>query len=424
MAGVENEMSTLISRIVSKLVRVGRLKVEFTDGRVERYGDGSGPEVGVRFTDKRGPRALLRDPELTFGELYMDGRLELTAGDLYDLMEIGAANLQKSENPAWLKVLGKLRERFKYWSQRNDRNRSRQNVVSHYDLDHRLYDLFLDADRQYSCAYFEHPGQTLDAAQLAKKRHIAAKMLVEEGHRVLDIGCGFGGMGLYLARQAGARVVGVTLSQEQQAIAAARALEAGLPGRAEFRLQDYRDVEGPFDRIVSVGMFEHVGLGRFDKYFSHVKRLLADDGVMALHAIGRSNGPGYTNPWVAKYIFPGGYIPAVSEVLAAIERQGLFVTDIEMLRLHYADTLKAWRERFNERRDEARALYDERFCRMWDFYLAGAEAAFRVSGNMVFQIQIAKRQDVVPRTRGYIAAREEALRRQESASATPRRQSA
>jgi cyclopropane-fatty-acyl-phospholipid synthase len=417
-------MSALTSRIVSKLVRVGRLTVEFPDGRVERYGDGTGPEVGVRIADRRAVWELLRDPELTFGELYMDGRLEIAKGDLYDLMALGAANLPKTENIAWLKMLARLRERFKFWSQRNDRSRSRKNIESHYDLDHRLYDLFLDADRQYSCAYFETSGQTLDEAQLAKKRHIAAKMLVDEGHRVLDIGCGFGGMGLYLARQAGARVVGVTLSQEQHAIAQGRAEEAGLAARADFRLQDYRDVEGPFDRIVSVGMFEHVGHAHFDEYFSNVKRLLADDGVMMLHAIGRSTGAGYTNPWIEKYIFPGGYIPAVSEVLTSIERQGLYVTDIEMLRLHYADTLKAWRERFNARRDEARTLYDERFCRMWDFYLAGSEASFRVSGNMVFQIQIAKRQDVVPRTRGYIATREEALRRQESPAAIPRRQSA
>ena len=255
------------------------------------------------------------------------------------------------------------------------------------------------------------PDQTLEEAQLAKKRHIAAKLLVDERHRVLDIGCGFGGMGLYLARQTGARVAGVTLSAGAARDRAERARRRpGWPSRADFRLQDYRDVEGPFDRIVSVGMFEHVGLARFDEYFSHVSRLLTDDGVMLLHAIGRSTGPGYTNPWVAKYIFPGGYIPAVSEVLAPIEQHGLFVTDIEILRLHYADTLKAWRERFNARRDEARALYDERFCRMWDFYLAGSEASFRVAGNMVFQIQIAKRQDVVPRTRDYIAAREEALR--------------
>ena len=417
-------MSALISQIISKLVRFGRLRVEFFDGTSREFGDGAGPEIAVRFADKQALWELVRDPELKLGELYMDGRFVVTKGDLYDFLAIGSANLWKTEGLAWLKLLEKVRDAIKSWKQRNDRRRARENIATHYDLDHRLYDLFLDADRQYSCAYFEHPGQTLEEAQLAKKRHIAAKLLVDERHRVLDIGSGFGGMGLYLARQTGASVLGVTLSDEQLAISQARAEEAGLTARAEFRLKDYRDVEGSFNRIVSVGMFEHVGLAHFDEFFSHVSRLLADDGVMLLHAIGRSSGPGYTNPWVAKYIFPGGYIPAVSEVLAAIERQGLFVTDVEMLRLHYADTLKIWRERFNARRDEARALYDERFCRMWDFYLAGAETAFRVAGNMVFQIQITKRQDVVPLTRDYIAAREEALRRVETPAAIPRRQTA
>ena len=417
-------MSALISRVISKLVRFGRLRVEFFDGSTREFGDGAGPEIAIRFADKRALWELVRDPELKLGELYMDGRLLLTQGDLYDFLAIGSANLWKSDGLAWIKLLEKARDAVKTWKQRNDRRRARKNIATHYDLDHRLYDLFLDADRQYSCAYFEHPGQSLEEAQLAKKRHIAAKMLVDERHRVLDIGCGFGGMGLYLARQTGARVVGVTLSEEQLAISRARAEEAGLSTRADFRLQDYRDVEGPFERIVSVGMFEHVGLSHFDEFFSHVSRLLTDDGVMLLHAIGRSTGPGYTNPWVAKYIFPGGYIPAVSEVLASIEKFGLFVTDVEMLRLHYAETLKIWRERFNARRAEALALYDERFCRMWEFYLAGSETAFRVAGNMVFQIQITKRQDVVPRTRDYIAPREEALRRVETPAAIPRRQTA
>jgi cyclopropane-fatty-acyl-phospholipid synthase len=417
-------MNALISRIISKIVRFGRLRVELPGGVARDFGDGTGPQIAVRFADRTAIWQLLSDPELKLGELYMDGRLLVTQGDLYDLLALGAANLWKGGGPAWIYAIEKIRDRLTRWRTRNDRRRARKNVASHYDLDHRLYDLFLDADRQYSCAYFEHPGQSLDEAQLAKKRHIAAKLLVEERHRVLDIGCGFGGMGLYLARHTGAQVTGVTLSKEQLAIAVKRAGEAGLAARADFRLTDYRDVEGPFDRIVSVGMFEHVGLARFDEFFGHVSRLLADDGVMLLHAIGRSWGLRYTNPWIEKYIFPGGYIPSVPEVLASIEKFGLFVTDIEILRLHYADTLKAWRERFNARRDEARALYDERFCRMWDFYLAGSEASFRIAGNMVFQIQIAKRQDVVPRTRDYIAAGEEALRRVDSPSPSSRRQTA
>lgn len=416
-------MSAFVSRIISKLVRVGRLKVEFHDGTKREFGDGTGKRVGVKLTDRRVLWDLVTDPELKFGEAYMDGRFVITEGELYDMIDIASANLGRSDGLAWIKFMEKLRHRLRF-TRRNDRDSARRNVASHYDLDHRLYDLFLDADRQYSCAYFERNNQTLEEAQLAKKRHLTAKLLVEERHRVLDIGCGFGGMGLYIARQTGARVTGVTLSEEQHAIARSRAEEGGLSARADFRLQDYRDVSGPFERIVSVGMFEHVGLAHHDEFFSHIKRLLTDDGVMTLHAIGRSSGPGYTNPWIAKYIFPGGYIPAVSEVLGAIERQGLYVTDIEMLRLHYADTLRIWRERFNARRDEARKLYDERFCRMWDFYLAGSEASFRVNGNMVFQIQIVKRQDVVPRTRDYIAAREEALRRAETPAAIPMRQRA
>ena len=246
---------------------------------------------------------------------------------------------------------------------------AQRNISSHYDLDHRLYDLFLDADRQYSCAYFERPSQSLEEAQLAKKRHIAAKLLIDERHRALDIGCGFGGMGLYLSQTGGARghrrhALGGAARHRRAARAAGRPRRqgrvppAGLSGR-----------RGAVDRIVSVGMFEHVGAAGFDEYFAHVARLLTDDGVMLLHAIGRSDQPGATNPWIQKYIFPGGYIPAVSEVLASIERARLFVTDIEILRLHYADTLKAWRERFLAHRDEAKAMYDERFCRMWDFYL-------------------------------------------------------
>jgi cyclopropane-fatty-acyl-phospholipid synthase len=298
---------------------------------------------------------------------------------------------------------------------RNIKLRAKQNIAHHYDLKAPLYDLFLDSDHQYSCAYFEQPGATLEHAQLAKKRHLAAKLLINEGHSVLDIGCGFGGMAIYLAQRVGARATGVTLSEEQFAAATRRAQDFGLGEKVDIRLQDYRDTPETFDRIVSVGMFEHVGVAHFDEFFANVSRLLKDDGVMVLHAIGRSEKPYATNPWIEKYIFPGGYIPALSEVFAAIERAGLFVTDTEILRLHYAETLKIWRQRFNARRDEARALYDERFCRMWDFYLAGSETSFRIDGHMVFQIQLAKRQDVVPLTRDYIGQAEAQLRQRENA---------
>ena len=274
---------------------------------------------------------------------------------------------------------------------------------------------FSNSDRQYSCAYFEHPGQSLDDAQKAKKRHIAAKLLLKDGATVLDIGCGFGGMALYLASVADARVTGVTLSEDQFGVAVDRAGQSGFGDRVEFRLQDYRDVHETFDRIVSVGMFEHVGVAGYDEYFETVRRQLKDDGVMLLHSIGRNSTPGATNPWIRKYIFPGGYIPSLSEVLPSIERAGLYVMDVEILRLHYAETLRAWRERFMANRAEVARIHDERFCRMWEFYLAGSETSFRVDGHMVLQIQLAKRQDAVPLTRDYILEREAALRGREAA---------
>lgn len=275
-------------------------------------------------------------------------------------------------------------------------------MAHHYDLSSRLYELFLDSDRQYSCAYFASPDDSLEEAQLAKKRHIAAKLLLEPGQKLLDIGCGWGGLGLYCAQVSGASVTGVTLSEEQHKIACARAKEQGLDGKVDFRLIDYRDVNDRFDRIVSVGMFEHVGTKHYDEFFNKVRDLLAEDGVMLLHTIGRSDGPGVTDPWIRKYIFPGGYIPALSEMMPAIERSGLVVTDIEVLRLHYAETLRHWSERFSANRDAVKEIYDERFCRMWEFYLAGAEMAFRHWGQVVFQVQLARKQDAVPLTRSYL----------------------
>jgi cyclopropane-fatty-acyl-phospholipid synthase len=306
-----------------------------------------------------------------------------------------------------------LRYLVRHVRQFNPRRRSKNNVAHHYDLDGRLYSLFLDADKQYSCGYFEGPDATLDDAQLAKKRHIAAKLLIRPGDKVLDIGSGWGGLGLYLAEMTGANVTGVTLSTEQLQASNARAAEKKLTRSAKFFLEDYRDIPGPFDRIVSVGMFEHVGVDFYDTYFKRCADLLADDGVMLLHSIGRSDGPDVTNPWIAKYIFPGGYIPALSEVMPAIERAGLLVCDIEILRLHYAETLKAWRERFMARREEAVRLYDERFARMWEFYLACSEMSFRKQNLMNFQIQFAKRQGVVPMTRDYLTREEAELRRME-----------
>jgi len=408
---------------LGKLVRTGNLEVETADGSTHIFGDGSGRRLGVRLVDRAAELELLMDPALALGELYMEGRLIVTRGSLYDILEVGARNLSELEALPWVKALDKARVAFRSLHQRNDRRRAKTNIARHYDLDARLYDLFLDSDRQYSCAYFEHAGQSLEDAQRAKKRHIAAKLLPIDGMTALDIGCGFGGMALYLAGVVEAKVTGVTLSEEQFAVASERGRQSGFGDRLDFRLQDYRDVPETFDRIVSVGMFEHVGVRGYDEFFQTVRRQLKDDGVMLLHAIGRNSVPGATNPWIRKHIFPGGYIPSMSEVLPAIERSGLYVTDIEILRLHYAETLRAWRERFMENRVEAARLYDERFCRMWEFYLAGSETSFRVDGHMVFQIQIARRQDSVPLTRGYIPEREAELRRRE-ATRRPIRQAA
>jgi cyclopropane-fatty-acyl-phospholipid synthase len=314
-----------------------------------------------------------------------------------------------------------MRYLFRRLQHFNPRSRARHNVAHHYDLDGRLYRLFLDGDEQYSCAYFESSDQSLDDAQLAKKRHLAAKLRIKPGAKVLDIGCGWGGLALYLAEIAGARVTGITLSQEQYKRAQNRALERGLTGNTAFRLVDYRDVDGRFDRIVSVGMFEHVGVGFYDVFFRSCAELLADDGIAVLHTIGRSGPPGITNPWIAKYIFPGGYIPALSEVLPAVQRAGLLVSDVEILQLHYAETLKAWRERFLAHRDEVMRLYDQRFVRMWEFYLACSETAFRGGDMVVFQIQLAKHKGVTPATRDYIAREEARLRAREPGYAVPLR---
>jgi cyclopropane-fatty-acyl-phospholipid synthase len=314
---------------------------------------------------------------------------------------------QHRRRSALLKLGDGWRKAMRRFSQYNPASRSKAHVAHHYDLSSRLYDLFLDKDRQYSCAYFNDPGDTLEEAQIAKKRHIAAKLyLAEQDLSVLDIGCGWGGLALDIARDTGAKVKGVTLSEEQIAVARDRAKKAGLAERCRFDLIDYRLIEGQFDRVVSVGMFEHVGVPYYDAFFAKVRDLMKDDGVALLHTIGRSDGPGATNPWIAKYIFPGGYTPSLSEILPAIEKSGLMVADVEILRLHYAETLKEWRRRFNANRAEISRIYDERFCRMWEFYLAGSEMGFRREGLVNFQIQLVKRVETLPITRDYMYDRE------------------
>jgi cyclopropane-fatty-acyl-phospholipid synthase len=401
-------MDRLLRYFLNQFIRRGAMTFTTASGAKFNCGDGTGEPVSVRFMTTDAERRILLDPELGLGEVYMDGTFVVENGSIADVLAILLD--QPEMLPRWAKLQWWLRYLVRHAQQFNPRGRSKDNVAHHYDLDGRLYSLFLDADKQYSCGYFETPEATLDDAQLAKKRHLAAKLSIQRGDRVLDIGSGWGGLGLYLAEMTGAQVTGITLSTEQLQTSNARAAEKNLTQSAKFFLEDYRDIPGPFDRIVSVGMFEHVGVDFYDTYFKRCAELLTDDGVMMLHSIGRSHGPDVTNPWIAKYIFPGGYIPALSEVIPAIERAGLLVCDIEILRLHYADTLKVWRERFMARREEAVQLYDERFARMWEFYFACSEMSFRKQNLMNFQIQLAKRQGVVPMTRDYITHEEARLR--------------
>jgi cyclopropane-fatty-acyl-phospholipid synthase len=413
-------MDRILDLALRLVVRRGTLRITTANGRSFVLGDGTGIPVAVRFKSADAERGILIDPELKLGEAYMDGALVVEEGSIADLLCLLLGQGRPGTPLRWLQPQWVARFLGRHLQQFNPRSRARRNVAHHYDLDGRFYTLFLDSDRQYSCAYFESPDQSLDDAQLAKKRHIAAKLRIERGQSILDIGCGWGGLALYLAEFCGVRVTGITLSQEQLTYARGRASEKNF-GPVEFRLQDYRDVRQTFDRIVSVGMFEHVGVDFYRAFFHRCADMLADDGIILLHAIGRSEGPSITNPWIAKYIFPGGYIPALSEVLPAIEHARLLVTDIEILRLHYAYTLKAWRERFLAHREEAERLYDARFVRMWEFYLAASEMAFRQQNMMVFQIQLTKRQGVVPITRDYIAGAEARLRELENARRVPLR---
>jgi cyclopropane-fatty-acyl-phospholipid synthase len=415
---VETVVDRLLFIFLRRFIGSGSLTVTTTRGSTGTFGDGTGRPVAIRFSNAAAQRGVLFDPELKLGEAYMDGTLIVEQGSIADVLALllGQEHLG-ARNWALPRALRYL---FRRLQQFNLRSRALTNVAHHYDLDGRLYSLFLDGDQQYSCAYFERPDQSLDDAQLAKKRHLAAKLRIAPGAKALDIGCGWGGLALYLAEVASAQVTGITLSQEQYQHARNRAHERGRRD-VEFRLLDYRDVEGQFDRIVSVGMFEHVGVGFYDVFFNQCAKLLADDGIALLHTIGRYSPPGITNPWIAKYIFPGGYIPALSEVLRAIERAGLIVTDVEILQLHYAETLKAWRERFLAHRDEVVRLYDRRFVRMWEFYLACSEMAFRLGEMVVFQVQMAKHKGVTPPTRDYIGREEARLRAIEAAYKPPLR---
>ena len=396
----------LLSRMLKRVIRIGRLTVLDPSGRQHVFGPGGKPEVTVRLHGRRTVLRLFLNPAHHVGEAYMNGTLTIEKGSLHDFLHVCtfAEEASPERHPVqalrkwFMQPLRILRQYTPVW-------RARRNVAHHYDLSGALYDLFLDEDRQYSCAYFPEGNESLEEAQEKKKRHIAAKLLLEPGMSVLDIGSGWGGLALHLARSARAHVTGITLSQEQLKVSRERAAAAGMGERARFLLRDYREEKAAYDRIVSVGMFEHVGVAQYRTFFETLRHALKPDGIALVHAIGRMAPPGEANSWLDKHIFPGGYTPALSEVLAAIERSGLWVTDIEILRLHYAETLRHWFNRFQANRDRIEAIYDERFCRMWEFYLAGCEMAFRNGPEMVFQIQLARRRDAVPLSRDYIVDR-------------------
>jgi len=392
----------LLTRLFERIITVGRLHVTDASGRIHTFSAAPGPSVAIRLHDPALHWKLVVRPRLYLPEAFVDGTLTIEEGSLYDLIDLLALNLDALPEGVMSRLYYDTFAFCRRIHQYNPLSRARQNVAHHYDLSDQLYELFLDKDRQYSCAYFHDWREDLDAAQLNKKRHIAAKLLVRPGQRVLDIGSGWGGLALYLAGECGAEVTGLTLSVEQHKTATRRAAAAGLSDRVRFHLRDYREEDGEYDRIVSVGMFEHVGINHYGQFFAKVKALLAADGVALLHSIGRMDGPGSTHPWIRKYIFPGGYAPALSEVVPVVERLRLWITDIEILRLHYAQTLRLWRRRFEQNRDRLRTIYDERFCRMWEMYLVGSEIAFRRAGHLVFQMQLAKAVDTVPLTRDYM----------------------
>jgi cyclopropane-fatty-acyl-phospholipid synthase len=407
-------MDILLEKGLGSFIKTGALTIITANGKRLEFGDGSGERVVLRFLDQRAQLAFMLDPELYFGELFTDGRLVVEEGTIFDALNIFLREGLYAQSSVVSRSLDRMRFVKRKFEQRNFASAARRNVEHHYDIDEKLYALFLDDDWQYSCAYFENPTAALEEAQRAKKRHIAAKLVIAHGQNILDIGCGWGGLACYLTETAGAgHVTGISLSEKQIALARARAIERKLEKRVSFELQDYRDVQGQFDRIVSVGMFEHVGLGFYDTFFRACRDRLAEDGVMLLHTIGNMGRPSHTNPWIVKCIFPGGHIPSLSDILPSIERAGLIITDIEVLRLHYASTLHEWRRRFMHRRAEAVRLYDERFCRMWEFYLSMAETAFLWENIAVFQIQLARRQTAVPLTRDYLAKAEENLKKAE-----------
>ena len=396
----------LLDRLLRRAVTHGALEVQDAGGRLHRYGETGAPPVKIRLTVAATARRIAINPALGAGEAFMDGRLIVESGDIMDLLNLVGRNLTWDRGNSLRVSLWNQQRIAARWDELNARSRSKRNVAHHYDLSGKLYDLFLDEERQYSCGYFREgnngPDSDLDQAQRDKLDHIAKKLLLKPGQRVLDIGCGWGGMARHIHKVSGAEVLGVTLSEEQLKYARGKAEALGMAGKVRYELMDYRDVKGPFDRIVSVGMFEHVGRPNYAAYFDKVADLLAPDGVALIHTIGRAGGKGATDPWTAKYIFPGGYTPALSEMMPHVERAYLWAADIEVWRLHYAYTLEHWLKRCRARKAEIVALYDERFFRMWEFYLGGAINAFRFDDHLVYQLQLTRQRDAVSLTRDYL----------------------
>lgn len=411
---MDSMWDTVFHRMVSRLIRSGQLRITLPDGQTQEYGSAAGPaadlQVAMTIRDGAVLRALCLNPDLALGEGYMNGQIVIENDDLEGLIRLVLRNLNDDALPAWVRLTDRLRYAARHLLHRNNAASARRNVAHHYDISDDLYRLFLDQDMQYSCAYFRDPEMTLEQAQAAKKAHIAAKLQIEPGMRVLDIGCGWGGMALTLARDHGAHVTGLTLSQNQLATAQARARDAGLQDRTDFRLLDYRLIEDRFDRVVSVGMLEHVGTPHYGEYFSKLHDVLEPDGVALIHTIGRTCPPTSQSPWIVKYIFPGGYIPALSQLAPAIEKSGLWTLDIEVWRLHYAMTLRHWRDRFEAALDQVRMMYDDRFIRMWRYYLTACILAFEEQDQAVFHFQLGKTRDAVPLTRDYLHTLPEAKR--------------
>jgi cyclopropane-fatty-acyl-phospholipid synthase len=409
----------LFKALIRHTIREGALRLVDEKGRSEVFGDGSEPKITLRLTRPQKMGRLLTSPVLGIAEGFMDEDWVLDDGDLRGFLDLAARNYSHIENHPLTRFADGLLRRGRRLQQFNPMGKAQKNVAHHYDLSSRLYDLFLDSDRQYSCAYFMGPDDDIETAQVQKKRHIAAKLwLNRPGLKILDIGSGWGGLGISLAKTLDdCAVKGVTLSVEQHKLSNERLEREGLTDRVHFALQDYREEKEVYDRIVSVGMFEHVGKKNYREFFRKTYDLLADDGVFLLHTIGRLNEPGPINPFIRKYVFPGADVPTLSELTPIIEDSGFLMTDIELLRLHYAETLKAWHERFMANRDKVAALYDERFCRMWEMYLVGCEMGFRHQDLTVFQIQMTKRQDALPLTRDYMFEWERERAHQAKASA-------